>query len=171
MINNAKLIIQKFAMLPLCATQGFLGPTHTYNSNMPTNPKPGQSVDVPLSQEIQSNGADRFDLLLHVPLVRGSEENIYLYQVHIYLTYNTNTKPLDVGNVLVDLPFPPVAGEYYWNSYYSTHPQAILGAIYAPAIPAYKKCVINNSYALHSILTLPSMRPAELAAILPQLRY
>ena len=60
-VNNAKLVIQQFVTLPLCASQGFLNSTHTYNSNMPINPKPGQEVNVPLSQEIQSNRADRFD--------------------------------------------------------------------------------------------------------------
>ncbi len=171
-INDARLIIQKFAVLPQCATQGYLGSSHTYSGDMPINPKPGQMVNVPLSQEIQPNDADRFDLLLSVPLPHGKvSSNIYLYRVQLYLTYNVNTKPLDVSEVLVDLPMPPDAGEYYWDSYYSTHPQAILGAVYGPAIPEYKKCVINNSHALHSILSLPSMRPAELTAILPQLRY
>lgn len=171
-INDARLVIQKFAVLPLCASQGFLNSTHTYTSNMPINPKPGQAVDVPLSQEIQANGADRFDLLLRVPLPRhGSVSNIYLYRVHLYLTYNVNAEPLDVGWMLVDLPMPPDAGEYYWNSYYASNPQIILGAVAPSAIPEYKKCVINNSYALHSVLSLPSMRPAELASILPQLRY
>jgi hypothetical protein len=85
------------------------------------------------------------------------------------LTYNINTKPIDVGEVLVDLPIPPSAGEYYWDSYYTAHPHAILGAVYGPDIPEYKKCAVDNENALRSILSMPSMRPAELAAILPQL--
>jgi len=170
-INDARLVIQKYAMLPLCESQGFLGSSHTYNGNLPLNPKPGQVVDVPLSEEIQPNNADRFDLALSAPLPHGGVSDIYLYRVHLYLTYNINVRPLDVGEVLIDLPQTPDAGEYYWDKYYSAHPQAILGAVYGPAIPAYKRCAMNNSRALHSMLSLPSMRPTELAAILPQLSY
>jgi len=170
-INDARLVIQEFVALPQCASQGFLNSTHTYSSNMPINPKPGRVVNVPLSQEVQSNGADRFDLLLRVPLPKhGNVGIVYLYRVHAYLEYNINTKPLDVGEVLVDLPMPPHAGEYYLDSEF-TDPQIMEGAVAPDAIPAYKKCVINNSHTLHSILALPSMRPANLASILPKLRY
>jgi hypothetical protein len=171
-INDAQMVIQKFVVLPQCASQGGFGPTGTYSTNMPTDPRPGQVVDIPISQLVPSNGADRFDLLLRAPLVNGPEgPNVYLYRVHLYLTYNVHTKPLDVGEVLVDLPLAPDAGEYFWNSYYAANPGIILGAVYGSNIPEYKRCVISNSYALRSILSLPSLRPAELTAILPQLRY
>jgi hypothetical protein len=172
-INDARLIIDKFVVLPKCASQGDFGSTGTYSSNMPINPKPGHVVDVPISQLVPPNGADRFDLLLHAPLVQSTTgANVYLYRVHLYLTYNVRAKPpLDVGEVLVDLPVTPNAGEYYWDSYFSTHPEVVAGAVYGPAIPEYKRCVINNSHALYSILSLPAMRPTELAGILSQLRY
>jgi len=171
-INGARLIIEKFAVLPQCASQGDFESTGTYSSNMPINPDPGQVVDIPISQLVPPNGADRFDLLLHAPLVKGEwGPTVYLYRVHLYLTYNVHTKPLDVGEMLIDLPLTPDAGEYYWDSYYAAHPEIISGAVYGPDIPEYKRCVINNSYALRSMLSFPAMRPAELATILPQLRY
>ena len=171
-INDARLIIQKFVVLPQCASQGNFESTGTYSSNMPINPKPGQAIDIPISQIVPPNGADRFDLLLHSPLVevRGAP-NAYLYRVHLYLTYNVRAKPLDVGEVLVNLPLMPDAGEYYWDSYYAAHPEIITRAVDGSAIPEYKRCAINNSYALRSMLSLPAMRPAQLAEILPQLRY
>jgi hypothetical protein len=171
-VNDARLIIQKSVVLPQCASQGAFESTGTYSSNMPINPKPGQVVDVPISQIVPPNGTDRFDLLLHAPPVTvGVELNAYIYRVHLFLTYNIHTKPLDVGEVLVNLPVIPDSGEYYWNSYISTHPQLLSGVMGASQIPAYKRCAINNSNALRSILSLPAMRPAELTAILPQLRY
>lgn len=170
-INDAKLVIQEYAALPLCESQGFLGSSHTYNGNLPLEPKVGQVVNIPLSEEVSSNSADRFDLALSASLPRGGVSKVYLYRVHVYLTYNVNVRPLDVGEILIDLPQLPDAGEYYWDKYYSVHPQAILGAVYGPGIPAYKKCAMGNSRALHSILSLPGMRPAKLAAILPQLSY
>ena len=170
-INDARLIIQKFVILPQCASNGDFTSTGSYGSKMPINPKVGQ-VDIPISQLVPANGADRFDLLLQVPLVKGPVgPNIYLYRVHLYLTYNVHTKPLDVGEVLVDLPIAPSEGDYYWGGYIAAHPENLSENMPRSAIPEYKRCAINNSYALRSILTLPAMRPAELAAILPQLRY
>jgi hypothetical protein len=100
---------------------------------------------------------------------------VYLYRVHLYLTYNVHTNPLDVGEVLMGLPFPPVAGEFYWNTYYAhyfaAHLRWFAETVYPTYIPVYMKCVINNTHALHSILSLPAMRPAQLTAILPQLSY
>jgi hypothetical protein len=65
-INDARLVIQKFVVLPMCGSQGEFGPTGTYPHSMPTNPKPGQVVNIPVSQLVSPNGADRFDLLLGV---------------------------------------------------------------------------------------------------------
>ena len=174
-INDARLIIQQFAVLSTCGLGGFFGSSHTYGSDIPANPRPGQVVNIPLSQEIPPNGADRFDLLLTVPQPKnGADSFTDLYRIHLYLTYNVNTKPLDVGEVLVDLPAAPEAGNDYWDSYYSTHPQAvsvIAGPPGRPEYKDYKTCAVDNSYTLRSILSLPSMRPAQLATILPQLRY
>jgi hypothetical protein len=171
-INYAKLVIQEFVVLPKCAAQGHFASTGTYRRNLPINPKQGQVENIPISQLVQPNGADRFDLLLSGPLVqRPLGPNVYLYRVHLYLAYNIRAKPLDVGEVLVNFPFVPGPGEYYWNSYYSTHPQVVSGVLTPAQIPIYKRCAIKNSYALHSILSLPARRVAQLAAILPQLRY
>jgi hypothetical protein len=171
-INDARLVIQQFAALPLCQSQGYLESDHTYNGKLPVDPKPGQVVDIPLSEEVQSNDAGRFDLDLGTSLPHGKlNGQVYLYRVKLYLTYNIGTEPLDVGEFLIDAPNPPVAGEYYWDSYYSTHPQVISGVVYAPDIPAYKRCAISNSHALYSVLSLPSNRPATLAEILPTLRF
>lgn len=171
-INDARLIIQKFAVLPKCAAQGGFGSSGAYSSNMPINPKLGQVIDVPISQLVPPNGADRFELLLRAPLVNGATGiNVYLYRVHLYLAYNARNKPLDVGEVLVDLPLAPDAGEYYWDSYYAAHPEVVSGAVNGSDISKYKRCAISNSNALRSVLSLPATRTAELATILPQLRY
>jgi hypothetical protein len=169
-INDARLVIEQFVTLPICAAQGYLSTSHAYNGTMPADPKPGQVIDIPLSEEIAANDADRFDLDLGLPHDKLSG-NVYLYRVQLYLTYNANTAPLDVGNLLINLPVLPAAGEYYWSSYYSAQPGIISGMVAAPYIPAYKRCVTNNTYALHSVLSLPSLQPTALAAILPTLRF
>jgi hypothetical protein len=168
-INDARLVVERFVTLPICAAQGYLETSHSYDGTMPADPKPGEVVNVPLSQKIASNDADRFDLLLGLPHNKLSYD-VYLYRVQLYLTYN-NDKPLDVGDLLINLPELPAAGEYYWNSYYSANPQTITGSVYAPDIPEYEKCVINNTHSLYSMLSLPSLQPTALAAIMPTLRF
>lgn len=172
-INSAKIVIQKFAVLPICASQGDLMTTGTYVSNMPTNPSPGQVVNIRVSQVVPSNGADRFDLLLHLRPLPGqhARANVYMYRLHIFLTYNVSTNPIDAGEVLAVLPFTPDAGEYYWTQYYERHPQIVRNTVYPGGLSQYKKCVLRNTYALHSILLLPAMRTPQIAAIKPQLAY
>jgi hypothetical protein len=169
-INDARLVIDQFVKLPLCAAQGYLDTSHAYIGTMPVDVKPRQVINIPLSEEIAANAADRFDLILGLPRKQLSS-TVYLYRVQLYLTYNVNTGPIDVGNLLINLPVLPAAGEYYWDSYYSTQPGIISGMVATPYIPEYKRCVINNTHALYSVLSLPSFRPTTLAAILPALRF
>jgi hypothetical protein len=181
-INTARLVIQQFAVLSGCDPQGTFDSTGSYQANLPTDPLPGQVVNIPVSQLVPAGGADRFDLLLYTniwrkPVITSLKKpspafNIYLYRIHVYLTYNINTKPLDIGEILVNSPDVPTAGEYFLDKYWAAHPSeftfTVGGAKYASVI---KACDIRNSLALHSMLSLPAMRTAELSAIEPQLAY
>lgn len=171
-INDAKLVIQKFATLPLCNSEGSFTSTGTYAANMPIDPRPGQVVDIPVSQLVEAGGADRFDVQLSTPALRhGMRYSLYIYQVHLYLEYNLETRPIDLGEALIDLPLPPVAGEFYWTKFYAEHPEFMRNAVYAPDIPNYMKCATKNSQTLHFVLSWPGIRTADLAAIPPTLKY
>jgi len=174
-VNGVRLVIQQFVALPLCATAGDFLSTGAYTANMPTAPSPRQVVRVPISQVVPAGGADRFDVQLRVPLFRTTHQphhfKVYLYRVHAYLAYNVETKPADLGEILVALPISPDAGEFYWSHYYAANPQIIKQIVDRPHIPAYKRCAISNSRALHFILALPARRTADMAAILSQLAY
>jgi hypothetical protein len=171
-INHLRLIVQQFVALPLCASQGNFGSTGAYSANMPTAPLLGQVIDVAISQLVPAGGADRFDVLLKArPLQCRHRLYVYLYRVHAFLTYNVGTRPVDLGEILIVLPITPDGGEFYWSRYFAAHPQAAARVLTPSEIPAYKRWVVRNSNELHSILTLPAMRTAEVAAILPQLAY
>jgi hypothetical protein len=171
-INSANLTIQDFVTLPLCATQGGFASTGTYRSNLPINPSPGEVVSIPISQLAEANGADRFDLLLAAPLPETSDArfNIYLYRVHLRLTYNVHEAPLDLGEIAVDFPAVPSDGEYYWSKYWATHLSEFNYMAY-PHPATVKSCDIKNSIALHSFLLKPAMRTTGLTALLPTLAY
>jgi hypothetical protein len=172
-VNHVRLIVQQFAALPRCAAQGNFTSTGAYSANMPTTALPGQVIDVPISQLVPAGGADRFDVLLETRILQGFPQKftVYLYRVHAYLTYNVGTRPVDLGEILVVLPFPPESGEYFWSRYYAANPQVVSGVVTPPEIPAYKRCAIRNSNVLHSILALPAMRTPELAAIPARLAH
>jgi hypothetical protein len=171
-INHLRLVVQQFAMLPLCNSQGGFGSSGAYTANLPTTASPGQVIDVPISQLVPAGGADRFDVLLRAPLVLGKNVNsIYLYRVHAYLTYNVNTNPADLGEIIIAFPYSPSAGEYYWTHYYAVNPQVVAGVVSSGDLAKYKQCVIANSHALYSILTLPAMRATDMNGIVPQLAF
>jgi transposase-like protein len=169
-INDARLVIQQFVKIPQCATQGGFGSTGSYTSNMPTDPRPGTAVTIPVSQLVNPDGADRFDLLLRAPTSQNGLVTIYLYRVHVYLDYNTGASPTDVGEVLIDLPYDPLNGDaYFWTHFFANHPDYFnFDGKYAFGI---ERCLIRNSKLLNSILSLPAQRTAKVSVIPPQLAF
>ena len=176
-INHVRLVIQQFALLSICATQGGFGPTGAYAANMPVPASPGQVVDAPISQLVPAGGADRFEVLLRAPILPVTAPmpsspygplpklNVYVYRVRAYLTYNVGSTPADLGEILITYPGPVLAGEYYWTPYAATHPQFLSGVLTPAELPAYKKCAIANSVTLRSILALPAIRDTFMARV------
>jgi hypothetical protein len=170
-INSATLTIDGFAMIPECFSQGDFYSTGSYHANLPISPTPGQVVNIPISQLVEANGADRFDLLLSVPLPKGYiKDNIYLYRVHLRLAYNAHEALLDLGEIIVDLPDAPTGGDYFWSKYWATHLNLFRSIAYS-ATGALMACDIKNSLALRSFLLEPGMRTAAVSAIPSQLAY
>jgi hypothetical protein len=170
-INSATLTIDDFATIPECFSQGDFYSTGSYAANLPTSPTPGQVVNIPISQLVEANGADRFDLLLSVPLPKGySRPNIYLYRVHLRVTYNAHEAPLDLGEIIVDFPDVPTPGDYFWSKYWSAHLNLFRSVAFS-ATGAVMSCDIKNSLALRSFLVKPGMRTAAVAGIAGQLAY
>jgi hypothetical protein len=170
-INAASLTIQDFAVLRECTSEegGFVS-TGSYRANLPASPIPGQVVNVPISQLVEANGADRFDLLLAAPIPAGTVV-LYddLYRIDLRLSYNVHTAPLDLGEIIVNFPGTPTGGEYYWSKYWAAHSEE-----FNPVSgngPAARSCDIRNSLALRVFLLKPAMRTADVAAITNQLAY
>ena len=168
-INSARLVMQQFASLPECMAQGGFAPSGSYSANLPDHATPGRTIDIPVSQLVPANGADRFDLLLRSQLPGNALADLYLYRFHLYLSYNAGDQ-LDLGEIIIGFPSAPAVGSYYWSETVLTNP-----SLYADLIQlgraGIEKCDIQNSHTLHSILSLPGARPAELAAIPAQLAY
>lgn len=172
-INDARLVVQQFVKIPQCSAQGGFGITGSYRSNMPTDPRLGTVIKIRVSQLVDPNGADRFELLL---LSRPTEEHglvtVQFYRVHVYLDYNVGARPVDLGEILVDLPYDPLFGySYFWAHYYADHPYNFAQAFKGLNESEIRNCLITNSRLLHSILTLPAKRTAVVSNIPAQLAF
>ena len=168
-INSARLVIQQFASLPECMAQGGFAPSGSYSASLPDHASPGRTVDIPVGQLVPAGGADRFDLLLRSQLPGNEMADLYLYRFHLYLSYN-NGKQFDLGETVISFPGPPAVGQYFWSQTVLTNP-GLHQELVALGRAKIEKCDISNSRTLHSILSLPGARPAELRAIPPQLAY
>jgi hypothetical protein len=168
-INSARLVMQQFASLPECMAQGGFASSGSYSASLPDHASPGRTIDIPVSQLVPAGGADRFDLLLRSQLPGNALADLYLYRFHLYLSYN-NGDQLDLGETVISFPGPPAVGQYFWSQTVLTNP-GLYSELISLGRAGIEKCDINNSRTLHSILSLPGARPAELAAIPSQLAY
>lgn len=169
-INSAQLVMQQSVVLPQCAGLSGYNSTGDYPVNLPPDPRPGEIVSVPVSQLVPPNGADRFELLLSTKMTPGRLDSKYLYRFHLYLTYNEKNARLDLGEVIIDYPYPPDEGEYYWSKSLAADPSQFNVLTDGYSAEA-KACDIKNSRALRSILSRPGARSGDLAQILPKLSY
>jgi transposase-like protein len=170
-VNDARLVIQKFARIPECAAQGSFPATGNYIANMPTSPRLGSVVRVPVSQLAQSDGADRFNVLLRIPPQKlRNEGTVYIYLVRVYIDYNGGNKSVNAGEVLVDLPFDPSsAGAYFYTKEFAESPDYF--KFEGAEAPGIERCLVQNSEALRSILSSSAVRTHALAIIPSQLAF
>jgi hypothetical protein len=171
-INSAELVIQQVVVLPQCAGQSDFQPTGSYPVNLPIDPPAGTIVDVPVSQIVPANGADRFELLLRAKMPPKALGTKYVYRFQLYLTYNAKNTRLDLGEVIADYPVAPDQGEYFWSKYWAARPAewSVMTATEG-GTANITACDIKGSNALRSILSLPGARSKELTAIPSQLAY
>lgn len=171
-INSARLVIQDAVTIPECVGQGVFESTGSYTANLPESPSPNQEINIPISQLVEPNGADRFHLLLapRLPKTEANRITTYIYRIHIYLSYNVGTRPLSVGEVLGSFPVIPSGGDYFWSKYWASNP-SLFRIMTRSNESAARACDIRNSHALQSILSQPGIRAADIAEIPPQLAY
>jgi hypothetical protein len=165
-ITGVQLHILQFATLRHCEEQGDLTPTGKYHANMPMRAKIGDSIDVPISQQVAPDAADRFKVLLRLPA--DFPGTVYSYRVRLDLRYDNSAIQRGISDAIVFLPFVP-RSDYFW-----THQDATVGNPFpflGDGAPGVSKCLINNAKALRSLLSLSGIRAPQANKIPAQLSF
>jgi hypothetical protein len=167
-INSAQITIQQFVSITPCASQGAFPSTGSYRLALPLHPRLGEVLSVPVSQLVPADGADRFDLLLRG--VSNGMGTVYLYRVRVSVHYDSKTKPVNLGEVLVSVPFDPTSADaYFWTQFYAHHPNFF--NFNGAAAAGIERCLIRNSRALRPILSLPAVRSRLVSRIPSELSF
>src|SRR5690349_6341482 len=91
-INDARLIIQKFVELPAHDSPGGLV-NRKVSGQYAHRCKPGGGCNARIGRLVPPNGADLLDVLLRAHLPPDAAKlNAHLHRVHLYLTFNVHAK-------------------------------------------------------------------------------
>jgi hypothetical protein len=137
------------AVLPLCEGGNPLDPTRVYPFGLPAQPSRGASVEIPVSQQVAADEADRFT----IPLTGGdtSGTEVELLHVAVGVLHDAHPTPLSAGMAVVALPGPPAEPFF---------------TIDAPGVPV-AGCYAENQATMRHFLALEGARDAALDDGLP----
>ena len=99
LLKTVQLRVREFALTPICLAQGGLPITGNYRTNMPTQPKIGSVIDIPISQQVGPDAAENFEISLRSAPPPKTTDGIRIYRVSISLLYNRSSA-VDAGDAL-----------------------------------------------------------------------
>jgi hypothetical protein len=167
-IRAVGIRVEYFARIPVCLTQGNLPTTGHYAANLSLHPKLGSVINVPVSQQVPPDSADRFELALRIP--PDPDESIYLYRLRLSLFYDNLKTPVDAGQVVVSMPYDPTPQQYVWSrTYQADHGKSM--EFMGKGITNISECMISNSKKVRSLLSQPGSRSAGLAGLPSVMAY
>lgn len=106
-IKSLTFEVRRFAKLQHCLSEGDLQVSSRYGVLMPTHPDTGDRIRVPISQELEPNTADRFQVKFRLPSSAYVDESLYFYVLRTRMTHDSGSDDrVDVGDIIVTLPFP-----------------------------------------------------------------
>jgi hypothetical protein len=158
-ITGLKLQVQQFAQVPECYSSGSLGTTGWSTVELPAKPSPGQTVTVPVSQQVAPDSADKFEVSIHVS---KNALGIHLYRLQAWIIYDKQVA-LKAGYLLASLPVQPQDGGYYWTRQDQADPGRLRP--FTSNLQSLSHCLISNSERLRGILSLPGNRSAGLTSL------
>jgi hypothetical protein len=172
-LTNATLRVRDAVRLPLCFTQGYLAISQSYQARVPRDVKRGDSIDVPINQQLGADEADRFAFSLGVPEEAeerrkpGATPHIYVLGMDILVREGAGAAPTKIGSVVIALPNVPSETEFYWGRFLAEKTVDELTELFGT--PGFETdqvfaCWRDNSVNLKRVLARPGNRSRELAA-------
>jgi hypothetical protein len=114
-ISRAEIKILRVLPIPICFTQGGLGVSEEYGVQLPPDAAPGETIEVPLHQQVAANQADRFRIELGVqePEEGQALKGDYLFELAVGIVHDGRNRPLGMGTALISLPRVPLGSEFF----------------------------------------------------------
>jgi hypothetical protein len=171
-VSGARIEVLRVDPLPLCFAQGELPLSGHYGAQLSTEAKPGEVVEVPLHQQLGTDEADRFEIVLGLTSEEESSSGelpgLYLFELDVSLEHDGAQPPLRLGRALVSLPALPPSGAYYWArdtasslKQYLISGDAPVQEIWGPPMPCWRA----NTEVLRQGLAGPAARSPQMDAL------
>ncbi|GAA1790386.1 hypothetical protein GCM10009735_22480 [Actinomadura chokoriensis] len=178
-IKRAIVSIRKFSLIEVCFSQGGgLDVSATYGLTMPVHPTPGQELEVPLSQEIGPDEADRFKLNLRLPEAAAEvgrnldAERFFVYHIGVQLVRDRESHKVNAGDAVVVLPGPFTVNpqDFFLTKEFDRHPNRYDAYHPTPQEMSHiRECLASNNTILHGFMSVNGAKPTWFSQIKSQL--
>jgi hypothetical protein len=172
LIKSASLKILHILASPICASQGEVPLSETYQAVLPRtfSDATANVVTVPLHDEARPGGSDRFAISLSVAPGSSAEKYVTrLYQVALSIVSGSDARRTQIGRFLISLPYRPTANEQYWTHELAAYSQTRLRYQLGPELPRAMKCYRTNTAQLKQALKLGGVRSPGLERVQSEL--
>ena len=106
-LTSAILTVRKEVVVTPCGLGAGLLLSTTYDVRLPNRAAEGQTVEIPIDQQLAPDEADRFAFNLGLEDPAKDFGLTLVYQLDVAVRHDNKDKPVDLGRVLVALPGSP----------------------------------------------------------------
>jgi hypothetical protein len=106
-LTSARFTVTDFVRIVPCGLGAGLVASARYDVVLPVKPRRGETVEVPINQQLGPDEADRFVFRLGVDDLEKILGLIDVYELHVTVAHDNEPEPVDVGRVVVVLPGAP----------------------------------------------------------------
>lgn len=106
-LTSAILTVRKEVTVTPCGLGAGLVVSATYDVLLPNRAVEGQTVEVPINQQLGPDEADRFAFSLGLEDPAKDFGRTLVYQLDVAVRHDNSDKPVDLGRVVVALPGTP----------------------------------------------------------------
>jgi hypothetical protein len=162
-ITRASVTIKDRVSIEPCFTPNAeLRISGNYDIELPTKSRIGQTIEVPVSQQLGADEADRFIFRFGSPVhyhYPGVSRGAFVYWLGLSLRHDNEKDPLNVGSVVLSVPGLP---EAVW-----TKDLAAGGPNIDPIVKdaSIRRCLQTNTAAIRPILARSGERSSELVEL------